>query len=53
VQRAPTLLSEVVDFEQENPWMSRVGSFLGSAGSVVIVTMVELADQTPLLESTP
>jgi hypothetical protein len=52
-QRAPTLFSKVVDLTQENPWMSLDGSFLGSAGSVVIVTMLELADQTPLLESTP
>jgi len=53
VQRAPTRLSGVVDLEQVNAWMSLVGSFLGSAGSVVIVTMVELADQTPICESTP
>jgi len=33
--------------------MSLVGSFLGSAGSVVKVTTVELADHTPTPVSTP
>jgi L-cystine uptake protein TcyP (sodium:dicarboxylate symporter family) len=52
-QRAPTLPLNVVDLVQENPWISLVGSNLGSAGSVVIVTMDELRDHTPIDESTP
>jgi len=39
--------------KQVKLWISRVGSFLGSAAEVVTVIAVEFADHTPTPVSTP
>jgi len=43
----------LVPLTQAKFWISRAGLFLGSAGSVVMTTTVELAEYTPMLVSTP